>query len=277
MLHPIQQWGYNSYIWLADFIDREEKMTIPYVQIGVLRWPPVLAMLCIVSILGTSCQKDPGFGGTGAIKGTLTEKFYNDDYSVLLDEKPAVDEEVFILFGDDPVLGDRVFTSLTGAFRFEFLYPGEYHIYYQSEDPAAVPEDDWTTLRSVNLKSGEELDLGQLEKITALDYDDGAAVIKGVVWEVNYVNESRWPNLVVESEDYAHEHEVYLVYGDHAFYDERVRTQYDGYFEFSGLIPGEYLIFLYSEDVKRLTDHVVLQFEVTITEMNQEMITIEKR
>lgn len=256
-------------------------MTRPYAQIGVLRRPPVLVMLCIIPILITSCQKDPGFGGTGAIKGTLTEKFYNDDYSVLIYERPAVDEEVYILFGDDPVLGDRVFTGQTGAFRFEFLYPGEYHIYYQSEDPSEVPVDEWNTTYTVDLQQGEELDLGQLEKVTALDYDDGAAVIKGAVWEINYVNESRWPNLVVESEDYAHEHEIYLVYGNHPFYDERVRTQYDGYFEFSGLIPGEYLIFLYSEDVKRLTDRLVLQFEVTITGMDQEvdlgMITIEKR
>jgi hypothetical protein len=263
------------------FIDTEEKMTQPYVRTGALDRSPVLLLLCIISIWSTSCQKDPGFGGTGAIQGTITEKFYTDDYSLLIYEKQAVDEEVFIRFGDDPVLGDRMFTSQTGAFRFDYLYPGEYHIYYRSEDPSAIPEDDWAATLTVNLERGEVKDLGQLEKVTALDYDDGAAVIKGVVWEINYVNESRWPNLVIESEDYAHEQEVYLVYGDHDFYDERVRTQFDGYFEFSQLIPGDYLIFLYSEDVKRLTDQVVLKFEVTITELDQEVdlgtITIEKR
>lgn len=246
-----------------------------------MRWFPVAFFLCIAVMFCTSCQKDPGFGGTGAIKGTLVEKFYNDDYSQLIYQKPAVDEEVFIRFGDDQVLGDRIFTGQTGAFRFDYLYPGEYHIYYQSEDSTAIPEDEWTTIYTVTLESGEELDLGQIEKVTAIDYDDGSAVIKGVVWEINYVNESRWPNLVVESEDFAHEQEVYLVYGDHAYFDDRIRTQYDGYFEFSGLIPGDYLVFLYSEDVKRLTDEVVLQYEVTITEMDQEVdlgtINIEKR
>lgn len=256
-------------------------MTKSHGETGARQWPPVMLFLWFALILSTSCQKDPGFGGTGAIKGTLVEKFYNDDYSELIYEKPAVDEEVFILFGDDPVLGDRIFTSQTGAFRFDYLYPGEYHIYYQSEDPEELPEDDWTTTHTVTLERGQELDLGQLEKVTALDYDDGAAVIRGVVWEINYVNESRWPNLVVESEDYAFEQEVYLVYGNHTFYDDRIRTQYDGTFEFSGLIPGDYLIFLYSEDVKRLTDKVVLKYEVTITEMDQEVdlgtINIEKR
>jgi hypothetical protein len=239
-----------------------------------------LAMLLVLSAL-VSCQKEEGFGGTGSISGTLIEKFYNDDFSSLIYQKPAVDEEVFILFGNDQVLGDRVFTSITGDFRFDYLYPGSYRIYFQSRDSTAVLKEKWGRYIPVELERGEEVKLGTLDKVSTLDYNDGAAVIKGVVWEVNYVNESRWPLLVVESEDFAHEQEVYLTYGGHEFYDERVRTQYDGMFEFSGLIPGDYLIFLYSEDVKRLTDKVVLKFEVTITEMDQVVdlgtITIEKR
>jgi hypothetical protein len=245
-----------------------------------------IRLVVVISIfltfsLVSSCHKDEGIGGTGAIKGTLVEQFYNDDFSQLIYEKPAVDEEIFIMFGENQVLGDRIFTGITGEFRFDFLYPGTYYIYYQSEDSTALPENDWTQLHQVELGRGEEVDLGRLEKLNRLDYDDGAAVIKGVVWEVNYVNESRWPNLVVESEDFAHEHEVYLTYGNHAFFDERVRTQYDGYFEFSRLIPGNYLIFLYSEDVTRLTEHEVLKFEVTITDLDQEVdlgqITVYKR
>ena len=33
----------------------------------------------------------------------------------------------------------------------------------------------------VDLGRGEDVDLGNLEKFSTLDYDDGAAVIKGVV------------------------------------------------------------------------------------------------
>jgi hypothetical protein len=228
----------------------------------------------------TSCRKDEGTGGTGSIKGSITEQFFNDDYTRLIYERPAVDEEVFILYGDEQVLGDRIFTGNTGEFRFDFLYPGSYHIYFQSEDSTSVLQEEWEKLYTVELGRGEEADMGRLDKVTVLDYDDGAAIIKGIVWEINYVNESRWPNLVIESEDFAHEQEVYLTYGNHTFYDERVRTQHDGYFEFSKLIPGDYLIFLYSEDVKRLTQHVVLKFEVTITELDQVVdlgkITIDK-
>ncbi len=256
-------------------------MTGFFLQSKLLPQGAVAVVTMLVFLSGTACQKEPGIGGTGAIQGTIIEKFYNDDYTEFLYELPAVDEEVFILFGNDKVLGDRVFTGITGEFRFEFLYPGDYEIYFQSDDTTALLENDWGARFRVEVSRGQEVSMGQLEKISALDYDDGAAVIKGVVWEVNYVNESRWPSLVVESEDYAYEQEVYLTYGDHAFYDERVRTQHGGYFEFSNLIPGDYLIFLYSEDVKRLTDKVVLEFEVTISEFDQVVdlgqITVEKR
>ena len=48
----------------------------------------------------SSCEKSEGPGGTGSIAGTVMEQFYNDDYSLLILEKPAVDEEIFIVYGD---------------------------------------------------------------------------------------------------------------------------------------------------------------------------------
>ena len=117
-------------------------------------------------------------------------------------------------------------------------------------------------------------------KLNTLDWDDGSAVIKGVVKVIDYVDESRWPNLVIEEEYFAHEHEIYIKYGNHLFFDDRIRTQYDGYFEFRNLIPGDYQVFLYSDDARRINESVVLKFEITITETEQVMdlgqITIEK-
>ena len=216
--------------------------------------------------LVVSCRKGEGTGGTGSISGTLIEHYYNDDYSRLIYQNPAIDEEVYILYGDDNVLGDRIFTSNTGAFRFEFLYPGHYSIYYLSRDSASILDEDQEKMVQVDLGRGENVELGSLEKFSTLDYDDGAAVIKGVVKAEYYVKGS---NTVIDYVDFAHEHEVYLTYGNHSFYDERVRTQYNGYFEFSNLIPGDYLVFLYSDDATGETEHEVLKFEMSITELDQ--------
>ncbi len=234
----------------------------------------------LMVLLPLSCQKSEGLGGTGSIAGTITEQFYNDDYSLLIYEKPAVDEEVYIVFGSSKELGNRVRTNNMGQFRFKFLYPGNYQVYFISGDSTAELNMDMEKLYELELERGEELDLGRLNKLTTLDFDDGTALIKGVVKVIDYVDLSSWPNLVVDKTYYATEQEVYLTYNKHTFYDERIRTQTGGVFEFGGLIPGNYLVFLYSDDVTGESDKVTLEFEVSIDDLDQVVdlgeIVIEK-
>ncbi len=105
-------------------------------------------------------------------------------------------------------------------------------------------------------------------------------MIKGVVKVIDYVDLSSYPNLVIEKTYYATEQEIYLTYNNHTFYDERIRTQSGGVFEFGGLIPGKYLVFLYSDDVTGESDKVTLEFELSIDDLNQVVdlgeIVIEK-
>ena len=228
----------------------------------------LFSFIAVIGVL-TSCEKQEGFGGTGSITGTITEDFFNDDYSDRLYQMPSVDEEVFILFGEDGSLGDRELTGISGKFSFDYLYPGRYYIYFRSQDSTEIPDDGWSERIAVDLENGETEDLGMLIKVNTLDFDDGEAAIRGVVEKIKYDKDSSWPNLVVEYVDFAHEHEVYLTYGNHVSYDERVRTSHDGSFEFRDLIPGNYKVFLYSEDVTKVTEHEVLLFEVSIEEPDQ--------
>lgn len=49
--------------------------------------------------------------------------------------------------------------------------------------------------------------------------------------------------------------DVYIIYGgENSFYDDRIRTSYDGSFEFRYLRKGNYKIFVYSKDVDNSTD-----------------------
>ncbi|RLD59222.1 MAG: hypothetical protein DRI97_01485 [Bacteroidetes bacterium] len=231
-------------------------------------------------LLPLSCQKSAGLGGTGSISGTITEQFYNDDYSLLIYEKPAVDEEVYIVFGTNEELGNRERTNDLGQFRFKYLYPGNYRVYFISDDSSSVLNMDVEKLYELNLDRGEDYKLGRLEKLSTLDFDEGTAMIKGVVKVIDYVDLSTYPDLVIEKTYYATEQEVYLTYNNHTFYDERIRTQTGGVFEFGGLIPGKYLIFLYSDDVTGESDKVTLEFEVNIDDLEQVVdlgeIVIEK-
>lgn len=230
---------------------------------------PAFALAFLVVLLTASCEKSEGLGGTGSIAGTLTEQYYNDDYSLLIYEKPAVDEEIFIVFGNDEDLGARVRTNNLGQFMFKYLYPGSYQVYYATGDSSSLLNVDGEKLYEVELDRGEEHDLGNLVKLSTLDFDDGSATIKGVVRVIDYVDSSSWPNLVIEKTYYAVEQEIYLTYNNHSFYDERIRTQTGGVFEFGGLIPGKYLIFLYSDDVTGESDKETIEFEVNISDLDQ--------
>lgn len=227
-----------------------------------------------------SCQKSEGLGGSGSISGTISVQFFNDDFSLLIHEKPAVDEEVYIVFGNSKELGARVRTNHLGQFRFKYLYPGKYSVFFMSEDSSSSLNMDVEKLYELELERGQDLDLGKLEKLSTLDFDDGSATIRGIVKVIDYVDMSTWPDLVVDKIYYATEQEVYLTYNEHSFYDERIRTQSGGVFEFGGLIPGNYLVFLYSDDVTGESDKVALEFEVSIEDLDQVVdlgeITIEK-
>jgi len=232
-------------------------------------WFKLLVLFLWILPLSLSCKKSEGTGGTGSIAGTVVKQFYNDDYSLQIFEKPAVDEEIYIVYGDREELGNRVRTNHLGQFRFNYLYPGNYQVFFLSGDSTNLLNMEVEKLYKVELERGEELDLGRLEKLSTLDYDEGSAMIKGVVKVIDYVDLSSWPNLVVEKTYYATEKEVYLTYNNHTFYDDRIRTQAEGEFEFGGLIPGNYLVFLHSDDVTGETDKVTLEFEVIIDELDQ--------
>ncbi|MBK3519156.1 hypothetical protein [Carboxylicivirga marina] len=46
----------------------------------------------------------------------------------------------------------------------------------------------------------------------------------------------------------AQAYDVYLIYGNDSFYGDRIKTSYDGYFEFDFLREGDYTVFVYSKD-----------------------------
>lgn len=237
-------------------------------------------ILTLIIPIAFSCTQSEGYGGTSNIKGILMTKYYNDDYSMLIREEASVDEEVFIMFGEYDLMGDRVFTSPTGNFEFSFLNGGDYRLYYMGEDSTTVSDENVTQIIDVELADGKTIDLGTIYRIKTLDFDDGSAKIGGFVSVKNYKNDTFWPFLELKDSTLAQEQEVYLIYGDHEYYDERIRTNYDGYYEFTKLIPGEYKVFVYSEDIKGGTEDIPIIESVTITTEGEEVmvdhITIER-
>ena len=74
--------------------------------------------------------------------------------------------------------------------------------------------------------------------------EGGTASIKGKVYG-DYYNKSF---TTFYGSSYVPDKDVYIIYGDDASYGERVRTSYDGSFEFKYLRKGDYKVFVYSID-----------------------------
>lgn len=217
--------------------------------------------------------------GSSKIKGVLIERIYNDDLSILLDEVPAKAEDVYVQLGSS-AFNDNVETTYAGAFEFSGLWQGDYTLYYLSEDTADNSQPDVEMAYSVSINNDEVINLDTLYTYSIKEWDEGSSVIRGKVMVTNYRNSSSYPNLVVKDITPAQEQEVYITYGNHGFYDERIRTQDDGTFEFKNLIKGSYRIFVYSEDVVGGTAYKVVETTVNVTEkgeiINLDTFEIEK-
>ena len=67
------------------------------------------------------------------------------------------------------------------------------------------------------------------------------------------------------------EERVYIVYGENEIYDDVIRTNYDGQYQFNYLYPGDYTLFAYSDcDTCISGEKVVLQ-TVEITDRGQDL------
>lgn len=225
----------------------------------------------LLMMVAISCDVEEGVGGSATIKGTLILEQYNDDYTALIDSMPAADKRIYIQYGDEKAVSDDVRTSYDGYFEFDYLYEGNYTVFYYSEDSTDNLSSEKEVLVEVNLSKGESKDLGDLKCFETLDYDDGNATIKGYVYEIYFVDNT----LIPKDTLMATEQTVYIRYGNHEYYDERIRTQADGSFYFQDLIPGNYTIYVFSEDIRGTEQMREIKKTIDVTENTDTVYTVD--
>ncbi|MFA5972891.1 MAG: hypothetical protein WC780_11110 [Lentimicrobiaceae bacterium] len=74
--------------------------------------------------------------------------------------------------------------------------------------------------------------------------DGGNSTIYGKIIAYNYNAEFTNLRGIYPAAD----EDVYLIYGEDRSYSERIRSNYDGIYEFKYLRPGDYTIYVYSKD-----------------------------
>ncbi|MFM6934885.1 MAG: hypothetical protein ACKOXP_05535 [Flavobacteriales bacterium] len=93
----------------------------------------------------------------------------------------------------------------------------------------------------------------------------GGAVIKGILVEQKY---NALGNVIAEYP--AANQSVYLIYGTaDQFYDDDIKTSYDGSFVFNYLQKGTYTVFAYEDDATQPSGKNVVKNSFEITEKNE--------
>lgn len=85
-----------------------------------------------ISIVLLSCNKEPGRGGTSSLVGKVHVYDVNG-IGDTINEFDGMDEDVFILYGeDDNTYDDKFACSFDGSYRFDYLTPGTYTLFAYS-------------------------------------------------------------------------------------------------------------------------------------------------
>jgi hypothetical protein len=91
-------------------------------------------LMAILGLALISCEKPAGPGGTATIKGRIFAIDFDNTQRYEIGRDYAAGERVYIIYGDDNIVGDDVRTSTDGTFEFRYLTKGHYRIFVNSLD-----------------------------------------------------------------------------------------------------------------------------------------------
>ncbi len=92
------------------------------------------ALLFVFILCWVSCKKTAGPGGQASIHGKVYVKDFNTAATATISEYYGAGETVYIVYGNNSVVGNTVKTSTDGSFAFEYLREGKYTVYALSRD-----------------------------------------------------------------------------------------------------------------------------------------------
>lgn len=201
----------------------------------------LLSTICFLA----SCKKEAGEGGSSTIKGTLYSKNFYSPNTSITEEDFEPDEDIFLIYGEKPIYDDDFKTSYDGSFEFKYLRKGTYKIFAYSLDSNQVsPSEKMPVTRTIEITGRNEvIDIKDLVVLKEAN-KGGTSTIKGKVFTKDYNGNFT----IINSQYYTPDEYVYIIYGNSGHYNDRIKTNIDGSYEFKNLRKGSYKIFTYSED-----------------------------
>lgn len=199
-----------------------------------------LIFLILISALLAACINEEGEGGTSTIEGKVYKVFHLDDiYRFDADTFPAAKEDVYIVYGNQPIYGDKMETGQDGYFRFRYLKPGTYKIYAYSTytNTQKIAETDTITVTYGKTARTRDIYIHEGKSYNT-------SYIKGTVNVVYYNNKG----IAITTQKPAYDVRVFIKEKGAAYHFDEIRTSLNGEFMFQNLKPGEYEVFVLTED-----------------------------
>lgn len=215
--------------------------------------------LTIFTLLFSSCLNEEGTGGKSIVEGKVYKVFHlNDVYKFEADTFPAAKEDVFIVYGNEVIYGDKMETGHDGLFQFKYLTPGTYKVYAYSTN---------TNTQKIAVMDTVTVGYDETKRTKDLYIHEGksynTAYIKGTVL-VRYYNKG---SAITELQP-AYDIRVFIKEKGAAYHFEEIRTSINGEFMFQNLKKGEYEVFVLTEDPYTEALSPVLQ-TITVTTTGQ--------
>ena len=96
------------------------------------------ALAAFIILTATSCEKPAGPGGNATIKGRIFAHDFDNQQRYDVFQSYAAGERVYIMYGNENIVGDDVRTAADGSFEFRYLTKGKYKVYALSLDTSKL-------------------------------------------------------------------------------------------------------------------------------------------
>jgi hypothetical protein len=116
-------------------------------------------MMVALILFVSACKKPAGPGGKATIKGKVYAYDYDNTQNYLISKGYSAGTKVYIVYGDDKVIGGNVTTTTDGSFEFKYLNKGKYKVFVNSVDTSYKVKGNDTevpVIKEVNISDAKK-------------------------------------------------------------------------------------------------------------------------
>lgn len=220
-------------------------------------------------LLVSSCSNEEGKGGQATLTGKVIIRDIDPTDNSVINEYDAIDQPVFLTYGDNEIYDDDFKTDLNGAYKFEGLRPGKYFVksYLQCKDCIEATE---IVSEEVNIEDKKGSTEAPTIYLSNKSVEDGAVTVIGKVVVHDSIRVLNSFNIYN-----AYDYDVFIVYGNETVYRDDFTTDINGGFRFDGLKKGTYKVYTYPKckDCTQIPTATIVEKKFTV-EVNNGTVTI---